>query len=159
MSKYTPVPVAAARQIADEFDKSVVIIFAIDAQHDRSHMTTYGRTAEQKAWSAHLGDEVARIISGSEKREVYEDYRSIDAAKNAAKLEHVRAYAKHLDNEIGLDVIAHHLMKILDPPAEATRQCTHCGFEDSLTFWDDMNPAENPALVCPRCRRPQGASE
>ena len=48
MSDYIPVPVPAAKQIADLYDKDQIIIISADIAHDKLHFTSYGVTATNK---------------------------------------------------------------------------------------------------------------
>ena len=45
---YIPVPVPAAKQIAEEYDKDQVLIICADTAHDKLHFTSYGVTATDK---------------------------------------------------------------------------------------------------------------
>lgn len=82
---YKPVPVAAAVAVADQCEKDVVVILAIDRKHGLTHTTTYGRTAEDKSEAAHLGDYLTKAIGSDLNQAVsFEDFRSEEtAAKNA----------------------------------------------------------------------------
>lgn len=44
MAKYKGVPVAAAKAIAEKYDKNQVIVVAWDAAHGKEHVTSYGAT-------------------------------------------------------------------------------------------------------------------
>ena len=55
MSQYQPIPVAIAKAIAEEFEKSSVVILAWDAKHKLTHTTTYGVTAFDKENAAAAG--------------------------------------------------------------------------------------------------------
>lgn len=43
---YQPVTVQATRRIADEFDKDVVVIVALDHAHDKTHFSSYGQAPQ-----------------------------------------------------------------------------------------------------------------
>ena len=57
---YKAVTVAAAKKIAEAFDKDMVIILAWDARHALMHTTTYGREAPDKEAAAMLGEHLAK---------------------------------------------------------------------------------------------------
>jgi hypothetical protein len=75
MSDYKPVPVEAAREIAEKYDKSIVIIFSHDPVHALMHTTTYGTNPQNKELKAD-----------------FEDYRLDQARKLLASLRTARAY-------------------------------------------------------------------
>lgn len=56
MSDYKPIPINEAWRIAQDYRKSHVVIVCYDADHHKTHLTTYGRTAEQKVQAAKLGE-------------------------------------------------------------------------------------------------------
>jgi hypothetical protein len=58
MAKYKTIPVSAAKAIAETYDKQQVIIVTWDAAHGKTHVTTYGDTAEQCRQAALGGDKV-----------------------------------------------------------------------------------------------------
>jgi hypothetical protein len=45
---YRPVPVEAAKHVAQVYEKDQVVILAWDRAHETLHTTTYGKTAEDK---------------------------------------------------------------------------------------------------------------
>ncbi len=61
-SEYKPVPIPAASNIAHEYDKDQVIIVTWDAAHQRTHVTTYGRTKESSAQAAQGGNFVKKAL-------------------------------------------------------------------------------------------------
>lgn len=82
MTTYQPVPVEAARAIAEQYAKSVVIIFAHDPEHGHLHTTTYGRNPQEKAWAAQGGEIATKALGGiTELATDFEDYR-LTQAKN-----------------------------------------------------------------------------
>lgn len=81
MSQYVPVPVAAARQIAAEYEKQVVAIVSLDRPHVRVHVTTFGETAEDKLAASNLGDLLAKAAGLDVVLQTpYEDFRDRTAA-------------------------------------------------------------------------------
>ncbi len=82
MSEYKPVPVEAARAIADKYAKSIVIIFAHDPVHGCLHTTTYGRNPQEKAWAAQGGEIATKALGGIREASTdFEDYR-LQQARN-----------------------------------------------------------------------------
>jgi len=81
---YMPVPVDIARQICTAYDKHIVIICAWDHIHQKLHTTTYGASATDKMNAARGGETCARALGMDlGKSEFLEDFRTVDAAKNA----------------------------------------------------------------------------
>ncbi len=79
---YVPVPVEAAREIAEKYAKSIVIINCWDSTHGMIHTTTYGIDAQHKEWAALGGEVAARALGGLvEAATNYEDYRLTQARK------------------------------------------------------------------------------
>lgn len=76
MSEYAPVPVEAAKSIATEYGKSIVIVLAWDQEHGALHTTTYGVSEKDKVHAAH-GGEIASEALGCDlsKAQVFEDFR------------------------------------------------------------------------------------
>ncbi len=81
MSDYLLVPVAVAAEISERFEKDIVIVICWNAEHNKFHMTTFGRAAIDKVNAADLGEILADAAGAvlSEKT-VYEDFR-LDAAR------------------------------------------------------------------------------
>lgn len=80
MGKYREIPVAEARRLAGEFDKSMVVILAFDPVHLRTHVTTFGVDSEDKLRAAEAGELCAKTILGEkafEDRTVHADYRTL----------------------------------------------------------------------------------
>lgn len=74
--QYTPVPVAAAKEIAEKFSKAIVIINTWDTEHGLLHTTTYGVSEVQKHQAAKGGDIAAKALGADMPRaNFYEDFR------------------------------------------------------------------------------------
>jgi len=52
MAEYVPVPIEAAKRIAEDYDKEQVIIIAYDAKCHLMHCTTYGKSLRDSAIAA-----------------------------------------------------------------------------------------------------------
>lgn len=76
IKKYKPVPVEAARELADKYDKSIVLIWSWDPVHGLLHTTTYGKSLQEKHWAAQGGEIAAKALGAiMTEKEVYEDFR------------------------------------------------------------------------------------
>lgn len=62
MKEYKPIPVSAAKRIAEEFDKNQVIIVAWDREFGREHVTTYGKTKKECDEAAIGGNFVKKAL-------------------------------------------------------------------------------------------------
>lgn len=62
MSKYVKVPIQAARDLAEEFDKDQVIVVTWDKAHGMMHVTTYGRSVEDCEQAAQGGNLIKRSL-------------------------------------------------------------------------------------------------
>src|SRR6187455_2614226 len=91
MSEYKPVPVEAAKAIAETYDKSMVVICCWDEKANKLHTTTYGVSPKDKHMAAIGGEMAARVLGGDlSKKEDFQDYRkSYDAEKYATLKEAV----------------------------------------------------------------------
>jgi hypothetical protein len=96
--EYRPVPVEAAKRIADEFRKVAVVILAFDAEHDLVHTTTYGATPLAKDQAAKIGDALPQMLGADVMQSKwYEDYRATEAAQYKAQID---ALVAELDSMI-----------------------------------------------------------
>ncbi len=78
VSEYVPIPAVAAKEIADRYQKSIVIIFAHDPVHGLVHTTTYGVREQDKEWAAIGGEIATRALGGMpEAGTCFEDYRIV----------------------------------------------------------------------------------
>lgn len=82
MPEYQQVPVAVAKQIAERFAKSLVVILCYDREHERTHTTTYGVTAFDKENAAAVGELCTEAIGGdlSKKRTFADFHHDYDPA-------------------------------------------------------------------------------
>lgn len=87
---YKPVPVETARAIAEQYEKSIVIIFTHDPLFGMLHTTTYGVGPQEKEWAAQ-GGEIATKALGAvvELATDFEDYRIDQARRLLAALKSV----------------------------------------------------------------------
>ena len=69
MSKYISVPIAAAKNVAKQYDKDQVIIIAWDEEHNMVHFTTYGKTKEDCAQAAKAGEFFKKALYSKSKEE------------------------------------------------------------------------------------------
>ena len=70
-----PIPVDAARQIADQYQKDIVLLVAWDQASSKTHVVTWGREPPQKTSAAAAGDMIRQMLRLEGAAEVYEDFR------------------------------------------------------------------------------------
>lgn len=102
MPEYLPVTVEAAREIANRFEKDIVVIVSVDHVHLKTHFTTYGRSPKDKVVAAALGEGLA-LATGHELNQIqsFQDFRHLDAAKNSADLEIAKELLKQVQSQAG----------------------------------------------------------
>lgn len=89
--KYIPVPVKAAKEIAEKYDKAIVIVNTWDTTNGLLHTTTYGASEAQKLQAAKGGDIAAKALGADMPRaDFYEDFRKeqvkiLESAKDALR--------------------------------------------------------------------------
>lgn len=99
IADYTPVPVAAAKSISEQCDKSMVIILAWDPVHKMTHCTTYGRNADEKLVAAHAGERCTAALGGSlTHRQTFEDFRERPAAEAAETIDRLKRRVQQLES-------------------------------------------------------------
>jgi hypothetical protein len=77
MSEYKPVPVEAARRIAVNFDKAMVVILSYDRAFSVTHTTTYGVEAFDKENAAAAGELCTKALGGDlGKKQSFEDFHN-----------------------------------------------------------------------------------
>lgn len=77
MSEPIPVPVTIAKDIAEMFKKSQVVILSYDPEHNLTFTTTYGVTAFDKENAAATGELVTKAIGCDlGKKQAFEDFHS-----------------------------------------------------------------------------------
>jgi hypothetical protein len=80
--------VLLGHDIAQRFNKSMVVINTYDPVHQRMHTTTYGELPEDKELAATIGMAVSMQFSDvTQERATYQDYRFIDEGTRARKIE------------------------------------------------------------------------
>lgn len=90
---YKPIEVRVARGLADTFKKDLIVIASYDREHERTNITTYGRTAADKALAAEVGDVLAADLQLAQTR-TYEDFRRNDPAKAAELIENLEIHCR-----------------------------------------------------------------
>lgn len=74
--EYKSVPVSVAKEISDNFDKSMVVIAAWDPVFGMLHTTTFGRTDQEKEWAAKAGEMVTQVLGADPAQAIrHEDFR------------------------------------------------------------------------------------
>jgi len=87
---YKPVPVDAAKHVADTHDKDIVIIVSVDDAHNQTHFTTYGRAAEDKPRAARIGEMIAEATGHGGTARYNEDFRTLPIATAVRHIETLR---------------------------------------------------------------------
>jgi hypothetical protein len=104
--EFKPIPVAAAKSIAEQFDKAMVIINAYDEKHEMNATATYGVTPQQKEIAADAGERTAKALgSAIEAKTTFEDFRHRSAAEAALYLETLKSIHNWCDLSDGTDPI------------------------------------------------------
>lgn len=87
-SDCTPIPVAAAKSIADEYAKSLVAILGYDPGDGRVYYATYGASAVGKDLAAAMGEIAVTAVGGVlDFKQTFEDFRATPAAELKAEIE------------------------------------------------------------------------
>jgi len=83
------IPVSVAKGIAEDFQKSQVIIIAFDPVSSLIHVATYGKEPFDKENAAAAGEICTKALGGDlSKKQTFEDYHSdYDAATFKASIE------------------------------------------------------------------------
>lgn len=62
MKKSKKIPIKAAKEVADKFDKDQVIILSFDKENNTTTVTTYGKTVYDCGQAALAGNEIKRLL-------------------------------------------------------------------------------------------------
>lgn len=66
MTKYKPIPISVAKEIAKKYDKDQVIVLTWDKTFGMSHVTTFGKSIEDCAQAAEGGNKLKRVLGWPE---------------------------------------------------------------------------------------------
>lgn len=98
---YVPVPVEAARQIAEWCHKDMVIVISWDSAFQMSHCTTYGRSGQHKAAAAMAGEKIMKYLGCDlAESEHFEDFRNRTQAEAASMIERLTAEVNDLKRRL-----------------------------------------------------------
>lgn len=87
MASHKPITTEQAQRIAEEHDKSIIIILAYDPASELMHATTYGVSPRDKEWAAQGGEIAITALGASvEAATTPEDYRITQAKDLLAAL-------------------------------------------------------------------------
>src|SRR5512146_3127903 len=76
-STYIPVPVEAAKAIAEQYQKDAVVVLSWDQAHQLTHTTTYGKSAFDKENAAAVGEICTKAIGCDlGKKQAFEDFHN-----------------------------------------------------------------------------------
>ena len=129
------IPVAAARMIGHDYNKSLVVILAYDPHENRLHTVTWGREAQEKSLAAEAGDKCTAVLGADlSKRETFQDYRFADQAKVAMLIDDLLISCQAADHAIasvmaqrnGITDLA--LMNVRDAIAKSVQAATGQGY-------------------------------
>lgn len=79
------IPIAGAKRIAQESGYPVIVVFAIDPETNKQHVTTYGVTLRHCEWAAKLGNNLKRALGWPEEECDAKPARVKRKERNAAK--------------------------------------------------------------------------
>lgn len=87
---YVSVPVSAANDIGLRYSKDVVVVIALDMDHEKMHGVSWGAKPEDKILAAKLAD-FLMVAAGADlsKKETFEDFRQVDLAKSRHQVERI----------------------------------------------------------------------
>lgn len=107
MASHKPITTEQAQRIAEEHDKSIIIILAYDPAAELMHATTYGVSPRDKEWAAQGGEIAITALGASvEAATSPEDYRITQAKdllvalKSAIKIANDAFEAWDSDNDM-----------------------------------------------------------
>jgi len=86
---YTAVPVDAAREIAEKYDKSMVIISAYDPAFNRTHSVSFGVKADDKETAANISEQCVKFLLGDTEGDTHQDYRFIPEGERASLVDNL----------------------------------------------------------------------
>ena len=119
-TEYKPIPVLAAKKLAERYDKSIVIVLAWDPAHGLMHTTTYGVSEQDKDWAAKGGEIATTALGGSLPDKIeYEDYRITKIKNLASLLRGARVFMDWLSKNPVLPDLASRNLKSLLPRVDA----------------------------------------
>src|SRR3954454_15981188 len=76
VADYKQITTDVAKQIAEHFEKSQVVVWAWDPAHELVHVTTYGVSAEDKVVAAQSGELVGQVLGlDRSKQRSFQDFR------------------------------------------------------------------------------------
>ncbi len=102
---YIPIPVEAAREIAEKYGKAIVIINAWDNVYGLLHTTTYGADPQNKAYAAMGGEITVKALGGLRQASTdFEDYRLAMAKLLREALKEARQTIIHLHRPPALEI-------------------------------------------------------
>ena len=56
------IPIIAAKRASEESGYPVIVVFAIDPETSKQHVTTYGVTVRHCEWAAELGNNLKKAL-------------------------------------------------------------------------------------------------
>lgn len=114
MTDYKEVPVTVALAIAENYDKSMVVVICYDQAHNKTHTTTYGVSAVDKENAKLAGRKCTEALHGGTLKDesIHSDFHTnYDAARYQESLELLQ---KVLDHKIAPEAFRTRANKLLD---------------------------------------------
>lgn len=94
---YQPVPVSAARAIGEDFAKDCVVILTFDHASNKTHATTWGRSASDKEGAVQVRDKCLVSIGVDMSDGItHQDYRFTEQGKRAQIVDALVASCREL---------------------------------------------------------------
>ena len=96
MGKYKGIPIRAAKVVAEKYEKDQVIIATWDKVHNKTHITTYGKTVEDCDQAAQGGNVIKKALGWPENMCKEEPSR---VTKIKAEITSLKARIKEISEE------------------------------------------------------------
>lgn len=110
--RHRPIPIAAARKIAEEYGYDQVVIFGADREQSKNHVATYGVTKEHCDEAAKTGTFITQVLGPQDT----ESLRNLRTALNAEIQRRLVAEGiEPMDDEQPLEIESVDLLT-MDPP-------------------------------------------
>lgn len=138
MGEYQPIPVDIARRIARDYAKGVVVIFAWDVLHDRTHCTTYAVHPGHKEFAAELGRKTLDALGVPKVAgESFEDFRARPEAEAAAEIAGLKNETERLADMLATWKSRYKDLRFnIHRDGGASVEMAHAKADRELAFWE-----------------------
>lgn len=113
--RHRPIPIAAARELAEKYGYDQVVILGADREQSKNHVATYGVTKEHCDEAAKTGEFIGRVL-GPQDTESLRNLRSALNAEIQRRL--VEEGVEPTDDEQPLEIETVELLKMEPPHGE-----------------------------------------